>query len=625
MYMGHSMGVCGTGGWSGPKPGDPDNNVTLQAQTVFGGIEVSWSYPTINPHAVAYVILRRGTSASYYSSIVHKIVSGNSYYDKINPEVPTLYYYWIQIVSVNNTTGAAIGPASAYAARRIIDILQDLTSQIDSGLLATSLQQEIQRIPVIELDLAAEAQARLADQTTLTNLISQIETEYGNVQSLLIDEVQQREDGDTAIINSVNVMYTDINDNMALIVDEQSVQSTALGSIASRVTVLEAATDGDVALLLENYETSVDAAAARAALQTTLTTNYQNHVATVLLDYETASEAEAARAAMELGIQSAYEGYVATVLSNYETATTATEARATLQTNLQSSFSTYVSGVLVDYQTKAEAESIATQLTTDVQAYSDNHLAAARAEYDAWILGADDKLLEIGAKYTVNVTVDGLVGGFGIYNSGASIEAGFDVDLFWVGKTNLNKVKPFIIVGGVVYLDSAVIRAATIQSAHILDGAITRAKIASLAVDSARIANGAITNAKIGSLAVDTLHIANNAITVPILSDGGAHTSNGNWQTLNSINLSLDYAGHIYVISSASQKFPVGNRTWYFEIRINGTVVGAISGTVFNDAPVCTAIAFVGAGTHSVQFRWMADANDVLIWDSKMIVIGGMK
>lgn len=619
------MGVCGTGGWSGPKAGDPDNNVTLQAQTVFGGIEITWTYPAINPHAVAYVILRRGTSASYYSSVVHKIVSGNSYYDKINAEVPTLYYYWIQIVSVNATTGAAIGPATAYATPTISALLEMLTSQIDSGALATALRGDIERIGLLELDLAAEAQARLADQSSLTTLISQIEAEYGDVRTLLLEEVAQRESSDEAIIDTIDLAYVNIADNTAAILTEQTTRASAVAALASRVTTLEATTVGDVALILENYETKVDADAAYAALQTTITADYEDHVATVLQDYETASTAAAARAALQTAIQTNYTNYIATALTSYETASTAAGARSALRDEIQASVPGLMATVLSNYETIANAELARGQLQTDVQAYSDGRLSAVQQSYDAWISWADERINEMGALYTVRLTVDGLVGGFGVYNSGSYVEAGFDVDTFWVGKTNLNRVKPFIIVGDVVYMDAAVIRAATIQTAHLADASITTAKIANLAVTNARIANGAITNAKIGNLAVDTLQIANNAVTVPVLSDGGAFTASGVWQNINSVNITLDYAGHIYAIASASQKFPAGNRTWFFEITIDGVTEGHISGTVFNDAPVCIAIAFVSAGTHSVRLRWMGDANNVLIWDSKLIVMGGMK
>jgi hypothetical protein len=54
-----------------------------------------------------------------------------------------------------------------------------------------------------------------------------------------------------------------------------------------------------------------------------------------------------------------------------------------------------------------------------------------------------------------------LVGGFGIYNNGSTIQAGFDVNEFWVGSSQANKRKPFIISDGVTYIDDAAINKLT--------------------------------------------------------------------------------------------------------------------------------------------------------------------
>jgi hypothetical protein len=63
--------------------------------------------------------------------------------------------------------------------------------------------------------------------------------------------------------------------------------------------------------------------------------------------------------------------------------------------------------------------------------------------------------------YTAKLSVNGLIGGFGVYNDGTTVQAGFDVDEFWVGKTQANKRKPFIISGGVTYIDEAAIEKLT--------------------------------------------------------------------------------------------------------------------------------------------------------------------
>lgn len=93
-----------------------------------------------------------------------------------------------------------------------------------------------------------------------------------------------------------------------------------------------------------------------------------------------------------------------------------------------------------------------------------NNLVSAQTELQTFIDDLDEK---VGALYTAKVTVNGLVGGFGIYNDGTEVEAGFDVDKFWIGRTAENKRKPFIVSDGIVYIDNAAIADASISLAKI--------------------------------------------------------------------------------------------------------------------------------------------------------------
>ena len=68
-----------------------------------------------------------------------------------------------------------------------------------------------------------------------------------------------------------------------------------------------------------------------------------------------------------------------------------------------------------------------------------------------------------------------MIGGFGIHNDGAEVDAGFDVDRFWIGRTDSDKRKPFIIDGDVVYMNTAMIRKGSIQEGQL--GPITIGKL----------------------------------------------------------------------------------------------------------------------------------------------------
>ncbi|AXC36537.1 tail fiber protein [Pseudomonas phage phCDa] len=107
-----------------------------------------------------------------------------------------------------------------------------------------------------------------------------------------------------------------------------------------------------------------------------------------------------------------------------------------------------------------EVQAMAEQLTR-LETQVGEDLAQVLQTMQTKIDVVDGKVVAIGALYTAQVNVNGLIGGFGVYNDGTTVEAGFDVDRFWVGRTNGNKRKPFIIENDIVYIDDAAIRQLT--------------------------------------------------------------------------------------------------------------------------------------------------------------------
>ena len=103
-------------------------------------------------------------------------------------------------------------------------------------------------------------------------------------------------------------------------------------------------------------------------------------------------------------------------------------------------------------------EALAQQIT-NVQSAAEDNLAAVQTTLQTNINTVNGKVTDIGALYTAKVQVNGLIGGFGVYNDGTEVQAGFDLDTFWVGRTGSDKKKPFIIDSdtGETYIDKAVI------------------------------------------------------------------------------------------------------------------------------------------------------------------------
>lgn len=85
-----------------------------------------------------------------------------------------------------------------------------------------------------------------------------------------------------------------------------------------------------------------------------------------------------------------------------------------------------------------------------------DEIAQAEERLEAKIGLVDGKVVEIGALHTVKLNVNGLIGGFGTYNDGNTVQTGFDVDSFWIGRDS-DLVKPFMVYDGRVYINSAYI------------------------------------------------------------------------------------------------------------------------------------------------------------------------
>lgn len=450
--------ACGTGGWTGPLPGDPDNNSILSATPAFGGIDVSWTYPTTNPQAVSHVLLYRGISNDFNSSFVIAVVGGNFYYDKIEvTSTPVQYYYWIQIVSVNGTVGEKIGPASAYARKRIADVITDLTDQIDHGLLAASLKEEIGKITLNYQELVSEINNRVSANTALSAALATVQSGVNQSLTYIGQEITLRQEGDSALVSSVNSVAAANANNLALIQQETLARVSADNSLATSINTVASQTATN---------------ATNISNETIARTTQDNALA---LDISSLYSASSTNSSAVQTIQTAKIGYAIVTATG-------------VPFDGDNSTVVYPSGI---YSSALYPEYAfnRTRIIDKVGVTNWNALSVGLAKPLTWVTGMplasavqsvqvtgpDGSIASVQnafsaqkdlnnnfkAQYTAKVNVNGLVGGFGIYNDGSVVEAGFDVDKFWIGRTGADKRKPFIISGGEVFINEAVINTLT--------------------------------------------------------------------------------------------------------------------------------------------------------------------
>ena len=713
--------VCGTGSGNFPQPGDPDlSNSQVSAVPAFGGIDVSWTYPLLNPEAVAHTLLYRSTNEDPATKVNFRTVTGDSYYDKSTTDAAVTYYYWVQHVSVNGTVGDVIGPAWAMARPTIEQVIQGLTGRINNSVLGQALKSEIASITTTKDGLLTETANRIAANGDLLLEYSDLEINLANVDTLVRQEITQRTEADSTIVNQVNLLFAQVDDANALILEEQTVRASDDEALASRIDTTQAQTedniaaitaettaratadealattvqslvastsqifrsptapdpgqvtinendlwvdtdndnrmyqwdgstwldaqdggiagafaaiqveqearvnsDGALASTITTLEASaasdtntakqaaIDAAAvyaraqkrlaettaaayadgivsneeARAIADATAKANVAQAVSSALanaaqntannavgaavtadnkadaaaaLAVAKANEAEtaantytdgkatatetaslnAAKAytnERELIVKSYADSIVTTAeqaainaaavytraqktvaeqtaaayadgeitsveqrsLSSAQAAANAAEQRASALANAaQGSANQANAAIQVEQTARASGDSALTESLTTLESTLGGEIAQVETNAQTSIDTLNGEVTNIGALYTTKVNVNGLIGGFGVYNDGSEVLAGFDVDTFFVGRTQANKVKPFIVKDGETFIDEAVIQSLTFNKLRADDGSLlfTDGKLTAdyINVDGLNVASAAV-------------------------------------------------------------------------------------------------------------------------------------
>ncbi len=399
--------VCGTGGWAGPLPGDPDNNAILSAFGVADGIQLSWTLPLTNAYAVSFVKIFRGTTGLFVNAVHIKTEGGDSYLDRIPVNDFQTYFYWIQIVTINGTELDVIGPASAAPINGFYELAARLSGKIDSSFLAGELRDHLDLIDVNAANIAAEVQNRLSENQAFANVLAAVQADVDGAITLVQSEITERSSADAALVDSVNALAVGLDGNAAAIVDEQIARISADGAMAADIQTLFTTVDGVNATIHEVETTKVG----YSVLSSTKAIYDGDGVLDVYpaLAYPAEDFPEYAINRKRI------------IDKNGVTEWNAIPANASRQVE-------WVVGL-----------PLASAVKSVVVAGPDGYAGLEQA-----FLAQQDLNDGFKAMYTAKVDVNGVVGGFGLYNDGETVDALFDVDNFAVGKAD-QSIKPFII------------------------------------------------------------------------------------------------------------------------------------------------------------------------------------
>ena len=364
--------------------------------------------------------------------------------------------------------------------------------------------------------LTEQARVTANEFSALSQQLSTMSAQFnGNVATITAQQTAMANDME-AYASSVEFLGSEVEGAKASVTEAVETLTTADQALARRVSTLDAAA-GDLAGRITSEET------ARVNADSAVLTSARSLIATAESGLTAKVNDEAA--ARLSGDQA--EAYQRSLLD-----TKFTTANETLRTNLQASISAEATARAnaIAAETNARNQAVSTlngsigQVSAAVTAESQT-----RATVDGYL----------GSRYTLNVTnsAGGVssVAGMEIANTSSggrqtTNHIAFFADRFYITHSNSSaSIVPFEVVGGQVYIKSAVIQDAS------------------------------ITNAKIGTAEVSTLKIAGNAVTIP-----GAAT--GTYSA--TVSLSTDTSTSFAVIATFTQGDSKPSHRW--SIYVNG-------------------------------------------------------
>ena len=546
--MSCSTTVCGTGGWNGPLPGDPDNSSVLTAISEYGGIKLTWTLPSVNAYAVAYTTVYRSTSANLATARSIGTINGSSYFDAEPGQNPNVtYYYWIQHTSVNGTETGYVGPASAKAYPEVTKILELLQGKVETSALAESLRSRIGIISSLE--------------DGITSLNTRLETENGLITETL-----------DAVKNDVSGATSYIQNQMELFADEKVALATAVNTQVSLFSK-------DVyAAVREETTTRAEETGALFAeklVKTDLAGNVSGYGLSAYVDPNGTSMSEFRVAADRFSVGApAIVQSTAPLSNNYKGkvwVNTSVTPNVTYWYNGSSWQTTPVKGSS-PFIVKTSPETV-DGVTVPAGVYIDNAVidridanqintrgltirdSAGKVLFGAGTALDKSNITGLGSLAAQDGVSTSQVTGLGSLATQNSVN--------W--NTQLVNVPAF---GNFAYLSS-------ITKANI------GTYIAGAAIGTAYISDAAITNAKIGNSQVDTLKIAGNSVfaaTRGTMSGGALYPSAGsNSDVVGYIypGITKNHSGSvIFIVTAVVYGKSGGGDVWAKVYRSDGTFVG---------------------------------------------------
>lgn len=233
-----STSGCGTGGWTGPLPGDPDNSSVLTASSEYGGIQLLWTLPNVNAFAVAHTKVFRNTVDNIETAPLLVVISGNQFFDRNSADTIQEYFYWIQHVSINGTTLFPIGPITATPRAQIEQVIAALTNRIEDSALSTALRESIEQIPVLENGLTLTNQTLVTETGLTAQELVALRDDLTDAVAYIDTQTQLQLDQQGTFVSSLNTQLAQFGDTLYAAVEEETeTRALETGELFAQKTV----------------------------------------------------------------------------------------------------------------------------------------------------------------------------------------------------------------------------------------------------------------------------------------------------------------------------------------------------------------------------------------------------
>jgi hypothetical protein len=452
-----------------------------------------------------------------------------------------------------------------------------------------------------------------ADMFSATSeLITTLTSRVDDNQAAISTESRTRADTVSALAEQITRLTAETASSSAALISQQTAMANELEAYASTVLALNAQIGENSASFQEEIQTLTDADQALARRVSTL------DVASEELSGRITSE-ESARISGDSAVLTSAQQMLAT--SESGTAVKIAEERAARLSGdqaeayqrslLDTKFTTQGSNLQAAINAEATARSNAIAAETSARNQQISAVNASVGQVSAAVTQEASTRASVdgylGARTTLTTQVSGqgglAVAGMEISATSSADRKAFShfavfADRFFIAHGQSSAVAaPFKVEGGKVYIDSAVIK----------DASITNAKIA----------DAAITSAKIGAASVDTLRIAGNAVTVPtVVSTYGSAPSAG---------IYMEQPGHVLVIASVNF-LSKGGGADELHLSINGQGWVGISVRSDDSGAITTCFGFnVGVGYHTFSANPAYNTNKHFLGQGTIVVMGAKR